>query len=381
MSSCRGFDKSHRVRGATVKKSIAQLSHIRKVAKIEKAAHAVIVRGSADYWQSINMDNLRGKSDGRIKGLSKNSLSRLRDAIARTAHQSSDYRVYGCCLTIPWGGSRNPSQSDASQIWRLWTHNLGRLLAKLRIGAIYRVELQERKSPHWHLMVYLPNYYNLQDLTKLAVKMCKDYPTSKKRSGKPIFDLGKSWDNVATLHYLALSILRQSWIIANNQYHQQLVTTSAFAALTAHAVGDGVGADIPNIKSFDYCFDCIPLDGVKSGIAYLASHTSKHKQSQLGYIGKQWGYLGSKWLSTPSTADLLTPNQLSHQERARAYRLIRRWIKRNRTLTDWRVCRPRRISFDGGDVYKGLVIRNTGTLYLFGVPPDIVSRAFDCSRL
>lgn len=362
-------------------KSIAKLSHICKVAKIEKAEHAVIVRGSADYWQSFNLDNLRGKSDGTIKGLSKNSLSRLRDAIARTAHISADYRVYGCCLTIPWGGSRNPSQEDASQIWRLWTHNLGRLLAKLRIGAIYRVELQERKSPHWHMMVYLPNDYNIEELKNLAIKKCKDYTNAKKRNGKPIFDLGKSWDNVTTMHYLALSILRQSWITTNTQYHQSLITTSAFAALTADAVGDGKGADIPSIKTFDYCFDCIPLDGVKSGIAYLASHTSKHKQSQLGYIGKQWGYLGSKWLSTPSTADLLDSNRLSHQERARAYRLIRRWLERNRALTDWRVCRPRRLLGDGGEIYKGLVIRNTGTLYLFGLPSDIVCRAFECSRL
>ena len=34
-----------------------------------------------------------------------------------------------------------------------------------------------------------------------------------------------------------------------------------------------------------------PLDDLPALFRYVADHTSKHKQAQLGYHGKQWGYL------------------------------------------------------------------------------------------
>lgn len=84
--------------------SVAYLRVIDKSAKVEKFAHAVIVTGAKNHAIQVNTANLRGEiEDGRIKGLSRHALDRLRDTIARTAHKSMDYSVYGVCITIPWG--------------------------------------------------------------------------------------------------------------------------------------------------------------------------------------------------------------------------------------------------------------------------------------
>lgn len=362
--------------------SIAKLAHIRKRAKVQAVEHAIIIQGSADYHKKVNTDGLRSNddADGRIKGLSRNALARLRDYIARTAHISDDYRVFGCCLTIPWGvkgeSDINPTQDEASIIWREFTHNLGRLLDWLQCGIIYRVELQVRKTVHWHLMVYLPvlddstNAKYLDALGKLQLKHkglpFLDLLLPKKRTRKPMIDCGAGSPDYFSY---ALRLLRAHWILANNRAYD----------IIAKRRGATASAPQAPIKTFGFCFDAIPLDGVKSGVAYLAAHTTKHKQDQLGYDGKQWGVLGSRWLYKPDAltldADLATPIRVV------AFRLLRKWIQRNRTASDHRVCIPRRRFFQGAEVYTGLVVRNTRQIYLFGTPPDVVARAFECASL
>lgn len=373
--------------------SVAYLRVIDKSAKVEKSAHAVIVTGGRNHAIQVNTCNLRGEiDDGRIKGLSRHALDRLRDTIARTAHTSMDYSVYGVCITIPWGSKDpnaygNPTQADASKIWRNWTHHLGRLLDAWAIGIIYRVELQERKAVHWHLMVYLPNQIDYNAAMSAFVRVFQgrlgQYAMclAKKRDGRCMIDCGGR-----DQHALLLRLLRMSWVKTLEDYHATLKTDAAWSALSAPVAGGADRDAFPDIKTFDYCFDAIPLDGVKSGIAYLASHTTKHKQDQLGYEGKQWGFLGRKHLTQP-TAALLSldgaPPAIDYAARIRAFRLIRHWCKLNRELTDWRVVRPSVKCVDGKDglvrIYRGLVVRNPRSLYLFGTPADVVSRAFDCA--
>ena len=374
--------------------SVSYLRLVNKPAKVEKAAHAVIVTGARNHAIQVNTGNLRGSiEDGRIKGLSRHALDRLRDTIARTAHKSLDYRVYGVCITIPWGSKTgdkpgDPTQADASKIWRRWTHHLGRFLDKWAIGIIYRVELQERKAVHWHMMVYLPN--NIDYKAALTAFCCvfkgrhaqEAMCLSKKRNGRSMIDCGGQ-----DTHAIILRLLRMTWINSLIECHDEFMMNAAWSDLAAPVASGSDHAAFPEIKTFDYCFDSIPLDGVKSGIAYLASHTTKHKQDQLGYEGKQWGFLGKKHLVQPK-ASLLSiedaPASIEYRARIRAFRLIRRWCKVNRSMTDWRVVQPRVVHVDGDDgedvrVYKGLVTRNFCSLYLFGTPSEVVSRAFECA--
>ena len=377
---------------------VSKLVRVRKRSKVEKAAHAVIVSGSADYFTEVKTDNLRSSegSDGRIKRLSAHALGRLRDAIARTAHKVGEYRVYGCCLTIPWGSKDpnaigNPTQEVASKIWSAWTHNLSRLLDAIQCGIIYRVELQSRKTPHWHLMVYLPCSMDYNKTLAALIDGFDKFPpewhlflTAKKRNGQPMIAAGDaSADLVAATHYLALLLLRRSWLAALNRVHFDLEceeTARAFDALAAPvASGASDAAAVPPVKSWDYCFDAIHLDGVKSGVAYLASHTTKHKQEQLGYVGKQWGYLGKKWLHQPPPVVLGGGDDLVNDYRVRvvAFRTMRKWLKVNRSATDWIAARPRRLLIEDAEIFKGLVVRNVSSLYLFGVPDEVIFRAFD----
>lgn len=374
--------------------SVSYLRVVNKSAKVEKAAHAVIVTGARNHAIQVNAGNLRGSiDDGRIKGLSRHALDRLRDTIARTAHKSLDYRVYGVCITIPWGSKSgdafgDPTQSDAAKIWRRWTHNLGRFLDKWAIGIIYRVELQERKAVHWHMMVYIPN--NIDFNTTMAALCavikgrlgCEAPCLVKKRNGRSMLDTGCN-----ETHRNILRLLRMTWIRTSSEYHDEIKTNAAWSALAAPVASGVDHGAFPDIKTFDYCFDAIPLDGVKSGIAYLASHTTKHKQDQLGYEGKQWGYLGKRWLYQPKSALLSiegAPASVEYRARVCAFRLIRHWCKLHRAETDWRVVRPsvkhvESLDGDTVDVYRGLVTRNPRSLYLFGTPSEVVARAFDCA--
>lgn len=375
--------------------SVAYFRVVDKCAKIEKSAHAVIVTGAKHHAIQVNSGNLRGEiEDGRIKGLSRHALDRLRDSIARTSHKHKDYSVYGVCITIPWGSKDptafgNPTQEDAAKIWKRWTNHLGRFLDKWTVGIIYRVELQERKAVHWHMMVYLPNDIGFADAMKGFVRVVQGgygkyaMCLSKKRNGRSMIDCGGK-----DAHALILQMLRVSWIKTLDEYHDEIKNDAAWSALAApDASGVDQAASYPDIKTFDYCFDAIPLDGVKSGIAYLASHTTKHKQDQLGYDGKQWGYLGKKWLCQPKP-ELLSiegaSSAIEYRARVCAFRLIRHWCKLHRAQTDWRVVRPsvKHIETTDGDtvdIYRGLVTRNSRSLYLFGTPPEVVSRAFDCA--
>lgn len=369
---------------------IAQLTHVRKGAKVQRLAHCVRVQGSADYYKQVvvSTQNLRGQGgDGKIKGLSVNSLARLREAIASTEHVSGKYRVYGVCLTLPWGTPDNapgsPTQADGSELWRDWTHHLGRLLDAWHIGAIYRVELQKRRAVHWHLMVYLPEDFDPNALRNALIKAVQTikggaspFTSAKTRHGRPMLDVGDFGDDVSNAHSWILALLRISWINAVFNWHNGATAGRALARLSR---GDAPEPPAP-IKTFDYCFNAICLDGVKSGLAYLASHTSKHKQEQLGYTGKQWGYLGQKWLREAEPVDLAAGNQLSHHVRARAFRLIRKWARRNALRTDWQAVRPRRLLKDESEIYGGLVVRNTRTIYLFGATRNIVKRAFECAE-
>lgn len=373
-------------------KSIAKLVHVGKRASIESLAHAVKVGGSADYWRVSApgaLGNLRGADgvDGRIKGLSSHALARLREAIANTEHISGSYRVYGLCFTIPWGdrlgGPGSPTQEDAAEIWRDWTNHLGRLLDWWMIGMIYRVELQLRRAVHWHMMAFLPldmpNEFDTSSEFMRQIKHCADLSgavtCAKTKRGRPMLDIGK---DAPVQHYHAIATLRISWINTLAKWHNG----AAAGRMYGRARATVRPAPPPAlIKTFDYCVNCISLDSVKAGLAYLASHTTKHKQEQLGYTGKQWGYLGRKWLAVPEPMPLILPDNLDRMTRIRAYRLIRAWARRNAHKSDWRVLRPsRRVLDGGGEYYGGLTVRNIGTLYILGPTKNIIKRAFECAE-
>lgn len=388
-------------------KSIAKFAVIRKRSRIEKTAHAVLINGDRFGVVKLNPQNLRSNADadGRIKRLSRQALDRLRGAIARTEHIDGSAIVYGCCMTIPWGSAdpsdpKNPTRKDAAAIWQRFTNHIGRFLEKWRIGIIFRVELQARKAVHWHLMVYMSNRIDANAAMAACVAskllprfgLCYTKKRKEPRRGRPLIDTGADslefmsdeWQ-IRSAHFWVLQMLRLLWCNSCKEIHDERMNETAWSALVAPVAPGADCAALPSdIRTFDYCFDAIPLDGVKSGIAYLASHTTKHKQDQLGYDGKQWGYLGRKWLCEPKSEFLdieCLDESLRYRLRVLAFRVIRRWLKVNRSGSDWRVCRPRSKFVNGGSfrVDSGLVVGNSRVLCLFALPADVVRLAFESS--
>lgn len=374
--------------------SIANFAVVEHRASITKYANAVSVRPSPFYGAKlVQMKNLRGCSDsGSIKGLSANTLSRLREAIARTCHKDGEYRVYGVCLTIPWGDDGELSQAQCRAIWERFVKNASRVFDSIGLGAIFRVELQERKAVHWHLMVYLPKSLDEQRVLRLIVRRCKSlpkgcspFPTGKGRDK----DTGRLVDIVRVGkggrgHFYAVSLLRLMWANACWSYHEDYslaMEVLADSHLHTPAVCGCLPVSTPSdIVSWDYCCHCKPLHGVKGAMGYLASHTAKHKQEQLGYIGKQWGYLGKSNLVSDRGVLIPSFGDLTEKQRVVAFRSIRTWCRKNRPKSAWFKVRTRMVKRGVYKFFTGLSVLNHRKLYLFDIPDIVFQKSIEGAK-
>lgn len=355
-----------------------------KVPELTIYPHAVRIRPLGSYPtrppKDISLKNLRsykgdGGKDGKIKGFSAHAMSRLRTALCKAQHRESAC-CYGLCLTIPWGRPGCPGcpgQDVAGLVWREFQHNLSRLVDLLRLGAIYRVELQQRKTTHWHIVAWLPVDLDAAEMARLFAKSClsktwrklpcscSPVPEAKRRDGHAMLDTADNDvpDSVRMAHQYALLLLRMAWMRACVRVHVNI-------------------NDAAPIRSWDYCLNAIPCRDMSAAYSYLASHSSKHKQEQLGYVGKQWGYIGQKWLKE-ADGDTVQgfETHMCKSRRAVAFRLIRRWISKHRSASLSRLVTPRRHMVDGFELYTGLSVRNFHYLNLFGVPPSVILQALD----
>lgn len=342
----------------------------------KKPPMAVCLQNLRSY-KGEDADEDEGK--GKIKGFSPHAMSRLRTALCRAQHREAAC-CYGICLTIPWGrpGSPGcPGQDVAGQVWREFQHNLSRLVDVLRLGAIYRVELQQRQTTHWHMVAWLPVDLDAAELGRRFSKMTASKPWRKLPCSRSILPKAKRKDGHAMLdtvdydvpdavrssHFLALLLLRIAWMRACCVVHSKT-------------------KDAAPIRSWDYCVNSIPCRDMSAAYSYLASHSTKHKQEQLGYIGKQWGYIGKKWLNEADgdTVQGFETN-MCPSRRAVAFRLIRRWIEKHRSASLSRLVEPRRRMVDGFELYTGLAVRNIHRINLFGVPPSVILQALDVADM
>lgn len=372
-------------------RSIAKYIVVEHSPTLTKYNNAVAVRGSGYYGvKCMRTENLRGKSDGTIKGLSNNALCRLRQAIAQTRHKQEDYALYGVCLTIPWGKDGELTQEQGRAIWERFVKNAARVLDTIGLGAIYRVELQERKAVHWHLMVYLPKSIDDQRILRLILRRCKSLPRgcSPFPTGKRFDEDTGRWVDIVRVgkggrgHLYAISLLRLMWASACWNYHEELAMRAMpDTLLPTPVVGGRVPALAPSaISSWDYCLHCQPLDGVMGAMGYLASHTAKHKQEQLGYVGKQWGYLGKSNLVSDKGVPVRSFDSLTDAQRVAAFRAIRVWCKKNRPRSAWLKVKPRMVVNGDTQFFKGLSVRNHRRLYLFGIPDIVFNKAIEGAR-
>lgn len=155
---------------------------------------------------------------GDIVTFSTKSANRLRKVLLDIDFNNS----FALCLTLP---KVDNLEYDFSGLW----HNFCVLhQTKCSDPFVWRVELQTRGVPHWHL-VYCGGYYQALNFKHLW----QDFISKRFRCSLPFF-----------LHSVKIQPVHES----------------------------------------------------SSALMYLTAHMSKHKSSQLGWHGRQWGIVNRKYL-------------------------------------------------------------------------------------
>lgn len=227
-----------------------------------KNENLVLINRSKRYFNSVTVYDRAVKYhriptyDCRIAGrqpskrskityFSRHSRLRLREAIAK--NHISNSSCYGLTLTLPWKDFndnkfvRDFLNWNDDNITNIYQECFNRFTLNFRrrfpnSGCIFRHELQQRKIPHCHLIVYVSN-----------------------------IDLDHSVDA------LKASVLPLWWSALQGQFFG----------------GDQIGF-------FKYGIHAEKLTDNLSMFRYLADHSSKSKQAQSGYIGKHWGFINKK---------------------------------------------------------------------------------------
>lgn len=174
------------------------------------------------------------KPRGKILNFSSHSRLRLRKAILE--HYLPNSKSFGLTLTVPWV-YKDENLLEILLLYRKVFHRFCISFSRKypNSACIFRHELQQRKMPHTHLIFYL----------------------SDKDSQSPDFLLS----NIKTLWF------------------QSLFDT----------------IENCNVNAFlKYGIKLDELENKLNMYRYIADHTSKSKQAQLGYIGKQWGFINRK---------------------------------------------------------------------------------------
>lgn len=216
------------------------------------------IKLSRDRVRLLNQKNKSTKR-GKISTFSKKSSARLRNVFL--THDIPDSSKVGWTLTLPWADDLFDGEDAPG--WELFRS----LLHKLRVyykrnaprsGYVYRVELQQRGVPHLH-----------------AIEYCA--PGTEPTLGKVWFKL--VFDHLST-------------------------PTDRIGAFADHGIKmDGLHAK-DNTGYF----------------RYLTDHASKHKQTQLGYKGQQWGIVNrSAFVVEHGQTSDLEPDE---------YRLLVRYFQR-----------------------------------------------------
>lgn len=259
--------------------------------------------------------HLRCCQRGKISGFSSGSARRLREALFSKYVPGSI--SFGATFTVPWKCS---SEEERKSVVLRFESTFNRWRKRFnydfpRSSIIYRVELQRRGAPHLHAVCYISG----ED-----VKTSIEYRDIRQAQ-------------VA----LSQCQLRDEWLFS----FDNATTESEWRRANSHSVK----------------FDSLDTQNKGSLFRYLADHTSKSKQAQLGWKGRQWGILGRNNLVSENLFDL-PPFPDSHSQGV-FWRMIKK-LTRYRISDELRTKKwKRRPPF--GSVYKG-GNRKRGVIFVKG---------------
>jgi hypothetical protein len=191
---------------------------------------------------------------GQINGFSTKAAARLRHWLL-TQHVEGAH-LWDVTLTIP--GEMSPEEWDLSRrrLFKRWE--------RAGFAALWRIELQKRKQPHLHVVLWTP----------------------------PVSELGEKF--LLIVHAWVESLPKK------NREHDRG---------TDHAIHfKGPYSDIEQSPKW---------------LAYVAAHASKRKKEQLGWKGKQWGVINRALFSERKP---MVEVSMTFEEEKRFKRLLSRYL-------------------------------------------------------
>ena len=205
---------------------------------------------------------------GEIETFSKPSAARLRRCLAQL-EGPEHWPFFAAALTVPGPPVGTP------QFRRLWNAFRVRMIRLGNVALIWRIEMQTRGQPHMHCICW-----------------AEDGPQVIRDQWMDVLGLLGPYDGPADIMSSGQAISEDENVV---MYWPGHVTTShrkMWPGAAEHAVKiSGLGA------------------GSRTGLyRYIASHTSKSKQAQLGWKGRQWGFVNKRLLApgNPVLIDLVT---------------------------------------------------------------------------
>lgn len=237
--------------------------------RVLRGGLGITIKGQKAIWSASNPPS---RVKGDIVGFSNKSARRLRECLAMASPRAKERKPFGVCLTIP-GAILAPSV--VRDIWHCFVLRVRKDLPSLPF--VWRIELQQRKQAHWHLIAWA-----------VPVRSPKgdDLPFAKE-----ISRLESIWHDV---------VLKRC----------EGLTDRSAAGFLLHGVHVR-----PLVGSSD--------TGI---VGYLCDHESKHKQAQLGWAGRQWGVVGRSALDFEGEC-IATVSLDEHKNAARQYRRLQKNLR------------------------------------------------------
>lgn len=184
---------------------------------------------------------------GSITTFSRHSRLRMRESLSTASLDASE--CFGLTLTLPWQNGLESLQACLERYRECYNRFTTYFRRSFPCSAaIFRHELQRRKMPHCHLVVF----FSHADVEKGA--------------------------DIQELRYKCFKL-----------WNDSLLGYYGGGSKTAFAL-HGVKLDRLNDRVAMY--------------RYVSDHASKSKQAQLGYKGKQWGFINRKLISIQPYQDL-----------------------------------------------------------------------------
>jgi len=189
--------------------------------------------------------------------------------MARPA-MAGDFVRVGLTLTIPGGVSFEGDYLSPDYLWetqRSWAaFRVALARAYPSVGWFWRVEMQRRRAPHWHLVGLVP----------LALLGLAD---------------GENWVLLKRSREWRETPWGQAWLSFESTvcglWRRRLLSWHDEATGLSRALLPGASAHAAHLQ----------LVSGASGIRYVCDHESKHKQAQLGWRGRQWGIINQRALT------------------------------------------------------------------------------------